>query len=112
MRLHLWAGAGRAHGISYLAHTGAPAPDYIVGPVVASAKTVVIALSTGKTIRTKTIAPPKGMTPKIAFYAAELPCPGRPTSVRGLDAAGRTIAHLAIHQLPPLSKPPLAKTTC
>jgi len=91
--------AGRARGITYLAHTGAPAPDYIVGPVIASAKSVVIALSNRKTIRTKAVVPPKGMTAKIAFYVAKLPCPARPISVRGLDAGGRIVAHLAIPQL-------------
>jgi hypothetical protein len=87
--------AGRAQGITYLAHTGAPAPDYIVGPVRSRAKVVVIALSNRKTIRTKTIAPPKGMTAKIVFYVAKLPRAARLTSVRGLDAGGRVVAHLA-----------------
>jgi hypothetical protein len=105
-------GAGRSQGITYLAHTGNPSPDYIVGPVVAMAKTVLIALSDGKVIRATTIAPRKGLTSKIAFYVAELPCPARPTSVRGVDTAGRTIARLTIHQFRPLGKPPLAKTTC
>ena len=98
--------AGQAHGITYLSHTGGPAPDYIAGPVVATAKTVIIALSNGKALRTRTIAPPKGMTTKIAFYVAELPCPVHATSVRGIDGAGRNVAHLAIHFLPP------GKTTC
>lgn len=96
--------AGQAHGITYLAHTGAPAPDFIVGPVVATATTVVTALSNRKAVRTKTIAPPKGMTRKIAFYVAELPCPAHATSVRGIDAAGHTVAHLAIRFLRPPGK--------
>jgi hypothetical protein len=91
--------AGRAHGITYLAHTGVPAPDYIAGPVVATAKTVVVALSTGQTIETRTIAPPTGMTREIAFYATELPSRGQPVSVRGVDKAGRTVARLAIPRL-------------
>ena len=97
--------AGRAHGITYLAHTGAPAPDYIVGPVIARAKSVVIALPNRRTIRTRTVVPPKGMTAKIAFYVAKLPCPTLPTGVRGLDAGGRVVAHLAIPQLKPRGKP-------
>ena len=99
--------AGRAHGITFLAHTGRPAPDYIVGPVVATAKTVVIALSSGKTIKTRTIAPPTGLTGKISFYVAELPCPAEATSVRGIDAGGHDVAHLAIR---PLQAP--GTTTC
>jgi hypothetical protein len=100
-------GAGQAHGITYLAHTGAPAPDYIVGPVLATAKTVIIAFSNGKTVRTKTIAPPRGMTAKIAFYVTALRCSALPTSVRGLDTTGRVVAQLAIRRLRPLGK-----TTC
>lgn len=91
--------AGKADGITYLAHTGAPAPDYLVGPVDARAKVVVIALSTGRTIKTNAVAPPKRMTAKIAFYVAQLPCPARPISVRGLDANSRVVAHLAIPHL-------------
>ncbi len=30
------------HGISYLAHTGRPAPNYVVGPVIAKARSVQI----------------------------------------------------------------------
>jgi hypothetical protein len=96
--------AGKARGITYLAHTGAPAPDYVVGPVIASAKSVVIALSNKTTIRAKAVVPPKGMTPKIAFYVAKLPCPAPLISVRGFDAGGRVVAHLAIPQLPPRGK--------
>jgi hypothetical protein len=97
--------AGRAHGITYLAHTGRPAPDYIVGPVIASAKSVLVALSNRKTIRTRTVGPPNGMTAKIAFYVAKLPCPARLLSVRGLDSGGRTVAHLSIPQLKVRGKP-------
>ena len=95
---------GDPRGITYLAHSGAPVPDYIVGPVTARAKTVVIALSTGKTIKTRTIAPPRGMTAKIAFYVTALACPARATSVRGLDASGHVVAHLTIRLLPQLRK--------
>jgi len=97
--------AGRARGITYLAHTGAPAPDYIVGPVTALAKSVVIAFSNRRSIRTQTVAPPKAMIAKIAFYVAKLPCPARPTSVRGLDARGRVVAYLGIPQLKLRGKP-------
>lgn len=84
----------RAHGITYLAHTGGPEPDYIVGPVVATARTVEITLSNGATLRTKTIAPPKGMTTKIAFYVAQLPCPATPTRLEGVDRLGHIRASL------------------
>lgn len=96
--------AGRAHGLTYLAHTGRPAPDYIVGPVVATAKTVIIVLSNGRTLTGKAIPPPKGMTAKIGFYAAALPSGARPSSVRGIDAGGRIVAHLDIPSLRPPSK--------
>jgi hypothetical protein len=44
------------------------------------------------------------MTAKIGFYVAKLPCAARPTSVRGLDASGRAVAHLVIPRLRPRGK--------
>lgn len=98
-------GAGRIRGITYLAHSGALAPDYIVGAVVGTAMRVVITVTTGRPLTTKTIAAPDGMTSKIAFYVENLPCSEQPTSVRGLNAAGRTVAYLVIHRFRPLGDP-------
>lgn len=91
--------AGRAHGITFLAHTGVPLPNYVVGPVLARASTVDIRLSSGKTMTTKTIAPPRRLTSRIRFYAVQLPCPTRPTRVTGFDASHRMVADLTIRQL-------------
>lgn len=85
-----------AVGISFLAHTGIPRPDYVVGPVVSKATEVVITLSNGAVIRTRTIPPPKGFAPDIAFYAAQSPGSGPVVSAVGLDAAGRVVAHLKL----------------
>jgi hypothetical protein len=92
---------GQAHGISFLDHVGRPAPDYIVGPVTATAKTVVITLSNGTTLQTKAIAPPRGMTAKIAFYVTQHPCPADATHLHALNSKGRPVAHLTIPLLPP-----------
>jgi hypothetical protein len=92
--------AGRAHGITYLSHVGAPAPNWIVGPVLARAKTVVITLANGDKLTAKTIAAPTPLTAKIGFYAAQLPCPVRPTRVTGFDASHRAVANLTIRLLP------------
>lgn len=91
--------AGQARGITFLTHTGAPSPNYIVGPVLARARTVTIRLASGTSMTTKTIAPPSGLTSKIRFYAAQLPCPTRPTRVTGFDSAHRVVADLKIRQL-------------
>ena len=93
-------GAG-GHRISYLAHTGAPLPNYIVGPVVATARVVQITLSNGEILGTATIAPPARLSKKIAFFRAELPCAAYPTRLVALDRAGRTVAQLDIRLRPP-----------
>ncbi len=90
-------GAG-SHRISYLAHTGAPLPDYVVGPVVATARTVQITLSSGEVLGTATVAPPARLSKKIAFFRAELPCAVYPTRLVALDSAGHTVAQLAIRR--------------
>jgi hypothetical protein len=84
------------HGISYLTHAGIPLPNYVVGPVVATARVVQITLSNGLMIRTRTIPPRRGLVSGIRFYAVELPCPALPTQFRALDATGRIVAHLNI----------------
>jgi hypothetical protein len=92
--------AGQAHGISFLAHTGRPAPDYIVGPVTATAKTVVITLSNGTTLQAKVSAPPREMTGKIAFYVTQLPRSAAATHLQALNGKGRPVAHLTVRLIP------------
>jgi hypothetical protein len=82
-------------GITYAAaHAGRPLPGWVVGPVVATARIVVIKLSNGDTLRVKTIAPPAALFAGIRFYVAELPCPGTPSRFTARDGSGRVVAHL------------------
>jgi hypothetical protein len=50
--------AGQAHGVSYLAAAGTPAPDYIVGPVVSKAVRVSVTFSDGSKLTIPTVPPP------------------------------------------------------
>lgn len=84
------------HGISYLAHIGAPRPNYVVGPVVASARAVEIKLADGTTLRSTTIAPPSNLFSGIRFYAAELPCPARPTRLMAFEGRRQPVARLTL----------------
>jgi len=88
------AKGSRAVGISFIAHRGPTLPDFVVGPVVATASEVEVTLSNGATIRTPTMAPPRGLASDIAFYVVQIPCPVWPVAVRGLDPSGRVVAHL------------------
>jgi hypothetical protein len=81
-------------GISYLFHTGRPAPTYVVGPVIAKARSVQIKFFDRPPIRISTIAPPRTLYRGIRFFAAMLPCPATPRSFVARNAAGRIVAQL------------------
>jgi hypothetical protein len=91
-------GRGRygPHGISYGAHSGRPLPGWVVGPVVPTARVVEIKLSTGNTLRVKTIAPRRAVSTGMRFYVAELPCPEWPTRFTARDGGGRAVAHIEL----------------
>jgi hypothetical protein len=95
-------GSIRKEGISYLAHTGRPAPAHVVGPVIAKARSVQIKFFDRPPIRTSTIAPPATLDPGTRFFVAILPCPATPRSFEARNAAGRIVARLVIaHRLGP-----------
>jgi hypothetical protein len=86
-----------SHGVSYLAHFGRPGPNYVVGPVVATASRVTVSLSNGTSLTIPTIPPPSGLARNIRFYVRVIPC--RAVAVRGIlgtNAAGYTVASLQI----------------
>jgi hypothetical protein len=89
------------HAISYMAHTGKPRPDYIVGPVLATARLVEISLANGKALKAQTIAPRLGLAQSLRFYAEQLPCGVRVTRVLARDRRGRIVAQRSIPQLGP-----------
>jgi hypothetical protein len=92
-------------GISYLAATGRPVPDYVIGPVIAKARSVRIRFFGRPPISISTIAPPATLDPGTRFFAAILPCPATPRSFAARNASGRIVAQLVIaHRLAP--KPP------
>jgi hypothetical protein len=93
-------GSIRKEGISYLAHTGRPAPGYVVGPVIAKARSVQISFFDRQPIRTSTIAPPPTLDPSTRFFMAILPCPATPRSFVARNAAGRVVAQLIIAHRP------------
>jgi hypothetical protein len=82
-----------ARGITYLAHQGRPGPNYIVGPVIATATHVVITYANGARITVPTIAAPAGLAPNVSFYVHMTPCQTlRPISIAGVNAHGRVVA--------------------
>jgi hypothetical protein len=87
-------GSIRNEGISYLFHTGRPAPTYVVGPVIARARSVQIKFFDRPPIRTSTIAPPPTLYPGIRFFAVILPCPATPRSFVARNATLRIVAQL------------------
>jgi hypothetical protein len=79
-------------------------PPYIAGPVVASARTIVIFFSDGETLRTETFDAPSSFD-SIRFYASPLPAsiatrylkaPPTPqpvfSKIVGLDENGNIVA--------------------
>lgn len=89
-------GSIRDRGISYMAHSGRPAPNYVLGPVTARARYVHISFFDRPPIRTSTIAPPpkSELDRGIRFFVAILPCPTTPRSFVARNAAGRVVAQL------------------
>ncbi len=84
-------------GITYLAHSGRPAPNYVLGVVIARARSVQITFFNGRSIRISTIPPPPALDRGTRFFAAILPCrPAMPRSFVARNAAGRTVARLVI----------------
>jgi hypothetical protein len=85
-----------SRGISYMAHWGRPTPNYVIGPVIAKARSVHIRFFDRPPIRISTIAPPR--TPEldrgIRFFTVILPCPATPRSLVARDAAGRVVAQI------------------
>lgn len=109
-------GSGRSCGsirdpgsrrISYMAHSGRPAPNHVLGPVIARARYVHISFFDRPPIRTSTIAPPR--TPELArgirFFVAILPCPATPRRIVARNATGRVVAHIAVQR-------PVPKISC
>jgi len=95
--------SGQAHGISYLAHDGIPAPDYVVGPVVAKAVRVSVTFADGSHLTIPTVPPPPGLAKNIRFYVHVMQCTTtQPTRIVGKDAGGQVVASLQLH---PLTRP-------
>lgn len=91
-------GATGKQGITYVAHTGRPVPDYVIGPVVAAARSVRITFFDRPAIRTPTIRTRDRST---RYFAVVLACPATPKSFVARNAAGRIVARLVLKRLPP-----------
>jgi hypothetical protein len=99
-------GSIRDRGISYMVHSGRPGPNYVVGPVVATARAVHIRFFDRPPLRTLTIAPPSTseLDRRIRFFVTILPCPATPRRLVARNAAGRVVAQLMTR---PLHRPRL-----
>ncbi|HEX4520922.1 MAG TPA: hypothetical protein VH063_15180 [Gaiellaceae bacterium] len=84
------------HGFGYLGRNDCPTIYLWAGPVVSTARTVELTLSTGATLRVKTIPPPLGLSKRVAFWVARVPCSARVTALSGRNGAGETVALVPI----------------
>jgi hypothetical protein len=86
-------------GITHLAHWGRPAPDYVIGQVVAAARSVRITYFDRPAIRTPTIQTRDRST---RYFAVVVACPATPKSFVARNGAGRIVAQFVLkHRLPP-----------
>jgi hypothetical protein len=91
-------GSIRRDRMSYLAAIGRPDPNYVVGPVIATARSVQITFFDRVPVRISTITPPRGLAPGTRFFAVLLRCPATPRHFIARDTAGRIVAQLvAVH---------------
>jgi hypothetical protein len=82
----------RDHGIQYMALAPRASTEFVVGPVLARARSVRIRFFERPSIRLRTIAPPPSFVQGIRFFAAVVPCPATPRSLTARDAGGRIVA--------------------
>jgi hypothetical protein len=84
----------------------ADAQPSLHGPVVASARVVVLTLSDRATIRARVLAPPRGLMPSLAFFAAPVPCGAARASVVAVaarDARGQIVVRRTLPAPLPLA---------
>jgi hypothetical protein len=90
------------HGISYMQSSGSGRfPSYVVGPVVAAARSVEVTLSDKTVLQISTFAAPKNLQSQIRFYLTQLP--RRDVFVRRLVARsgdGKIVATLDVPRPP------------
>jgi hypothetical protein len=86
-------------GITYLAHTGRPAPDYVIGPVVAAARAVQITFVDRPAIRTPTI---RTLDRSTRYFAVVLACLPNPKGFVARNGVGRIVARYVLkHRIGP-----------
>jgi len=85
-------GSIREDGISYLAHTGRPAPNYVIGPVIAKARSVQIRFLDRPALRISTIAPPPTLDRGTRFSRRYWPAQRRrEASLRAMPRDGSSL---------------------
>jgi hypothetical protein len=91
----------REHGIQYMTLTRA-STEYVVGPVIAKARSVGLRFFARAAIQLRTIGPPPSFVKGIRFFAAAVRCPATPASLTARDADGRIVARTVTwHRRPP-----------
>jgi hypothetical protein len=86
--------------IGFFGTSHCPGATIFVGTVVSRAKTMTLALSTGKILHVRTIPPPSGLASQIAFWESQLPCGASVRELTGREASGKTVAHLVVPVIP------------
>jgi hypothetical protein len=77
-------------------------PDFVMGAVVATARTVRIEFFDKRTpLRLGTIPAPRTLEGGVRFFVAVLPCSAKPRKLVARDAAGRVVGHFAWQREPP-----------
>jgi hypothetical protein len=85
-----------SRGISYQARSGRPAPNYVIGPVIGTARSVQISFFDRPPIRLSTIMPPPARVHGFRFFVSMLQCPATPRSFVALNATGGVVARLVV----------------
>jgi hypothetical protein len=91
-------------GIGYIAAVSRPLPDYVIGPVVTTARSVRIEFFDRAPLRLSTIRAPRTLQGGMRFFMAIASCPSTPRSFVARDGRGRVVARFVVrHRAVPMS---------
>jgi hypothetical protein len=91
---------GFGYGISFTAASVCPSFYDFAGLVLADAREIVMRLSSGPTVRVRTLASPAGFAGSLRFWVAPVPCDANVTSLVARDGRGRVVGRIESRFLP------------
>jgi hypothetical protein len=91
-------------GIGYSAGTaasGTRSPNYVMGAVLARARSLRVEFFDRAPVRIGTIPAPRTLEGGVRFFVVVLPCPAKPRTLIARDAKGRVVARYTWQHEPP-----------